>query len=514
MRRGLCITCLFAFVAADVRAFDQHSIVDEQFDYCQVAFYRFPDTQFIENVARIFKKDYNVRLGVFENSFQFSKSGLFKRKTEQEIFGPGLSAIVIFEQSVRNRKCLSKLPPPPPKSIRFMSSTIETVVAQINEQCRVFRTSEGALNAAGLHRLTIEQNLFEFDGPEMKNVNFKREKRQWKATDRNGDDIAVAKCEVRSAESLSYDEFRHEYLERNRPVIVTGVVDHWAALNKWNRDFFRNEYAIENNIHVKLGLNGVFEGPEWRSQWSDEPLPPFIAEQLEFPQLVMARPGQIDLKMPQILALFQNETRDPDTDQWISAYIEYTKMSAHFEKLKMDVPEIELFKELKLKTQNIWIGDGQTLGKMHFDEFENAMVMIKGSKQFMVYDPRHNHRLYEGHLPEARFRVDEGEGDLAYRLTRSELMESTSLVMSPVDILNPDFALFPNFNEARPMNCTVGPGQMLFLPSFWWHEVQSFPHQSEPVNIAVNFWYEPFFSKEFPCQTCPLRVNPEYFHLL
>ena len=109
-----------------------------------------------------------------------------------------------------------------------------------------------------------------------------------------------------------------------------------------------------------------------------------------------------------MLALFQNETRDPDTDQWISAYIEYTKMSAHFEKLKMDVPEIELFKELHLKTQNIWIGDGQTLGKMHFDEFENAMVMIKGSKQFMVYDPRHNHRLYEGHLPEARFRVDEG----------------------------------------------------------------------------------------------------------
>ena len=82
---------------------------------------------------------------------------------------------------------------------------------------------------------------------------------------------------------------------------MTGVVDHWAALDKWNRDFFRTEYAIENNIHVKLGVNGVFEGPELRSEWSDEPLPQFIVEQLEFPQLVMARPGQIDLKMPQIL---------------------------------------------------------------------------------------------------------------------------------------------------------------------------------------------------------------------
>ena len=77
MRRELCITWLFAYVAADVRAFDQHSIVDEQFDYCQVAFYRYVDTDLIENVARIFAKDYNVRIGVFENSFQENVCKIF-----------------------------------------------------------------------------------------------------------------------------------------------------------------------------------------------------------------------------------------------------------------------------------------------------------------------------------------------------------------------------------------------------------------------------------------------------
>ena len=134
--------------------------------------------------------------------------------------------------------------------------------------------------------------------------------------------------------------------------------------------------------------------------------------------MVMARPGHVDLEMDQIVAMFQNETRDPIRDKWLSAYIEYTPISSHFDELKKHVEELELFNELKLRHQNIWIGDGQTLGKMHFDEFENAMVMIKGRKQFLVYDPRDNKRLYEGHIPEARFEVKNGT-DLRYSLHRT-----------------------------------------------------------------------------------------------
>jgi jumonji domain-containing protein 7 len=267
---------------------------------------------------------------------------------------------------------------------------------------------------------------------------------------------------------------------------------------------------------VKLGANGVFEGPELRSKWLDSGtniLPEFTKGKIEFPELVMVRPGQAELSMSEILQLFQNETRNLDLDSWISAYIEYTPMSSNFAELKTDVPESELFRELKLKHQNIWIGDGQTLGKMHFDEFENSLVMIKGKKQFIIYEPHKNYKLYEGHIPEARLNAV-NKGYLKYDLERTGLLESTSLVMSPVDILEPNFELFPNFKDAVPMNCTVNEGEMLFLPSFWWHEVQSYPAESEPLNIAVNFWYEPFFKKEFPCQACPLKVNPEYFNIL
>lgn len=39
------------------------------------------------------------------------------------------------------------------------------------------------------------------------------------------------------------------------------------------------------------------------------------------------------------------------------------------------------------------------------------------------------------------------------------------------------------------MNCTVEEGEVLFIPSFWWHEVKSFPNVTEGRNLAINFWY-------------------------
>ena len=127
------------------------------------------------------------------------------------------------------------------------------------------------------------------------------------------------------------------------------------------------------------------------------------------PDLVMERPGGVELSISEIVDLFQNSTRDPLKDDWISAYIEYTPMSNHFDQLKKELEEPgrekQFFTDLKLLHSNIWIGDGQTLGKLHFDEYENALAVIKGVKEVILFDPRNNQNLYEGHIPEARFKV-------------------------------------------------------------------------------------------------------------
>ena len=60
------------------------------------------------------------------------------------------------------------------------------------------------------------------------------------------------------------------------------------------------------------------------------------------------------------------------------------------------------------------------------------------------------------------------------------------------------------------LECTVERGDVLYLPSFWWHEVQSSPDEFGK-NIAVNFWYHPVFDKEFPCANCSLHYNYESY---
>ena len=68
---------------------------------------------------------------------------------------------------------------------------------------------------------------------------------------------------------MSEDEFRHDYLERNRPVIITGALSAWPANTKWGRNFFSENFGNQE-LHVKLGQNGIFEGPESREKWKVE----------------------------------------------------------------------------------------------------------------------------------------------------------------------------------------------------------------------------------------------------
>ena len=109
---------------------------------------------------------------------------------------------------------------------------------------------------------------------------------------------------------------------------------------------------------------------------------------------------------------------------------------------------------------------------------------ISGTKQLFLYEPHDNTKLYEAHIQEAT--LDYNPTNKKFR--HKKLLESTSMVMSPVDILKPDYQRFPKFKEARALNCTINEGDVLFMPSFWWHEVQSSPSREEPRNVAVNFW--------------------------
>ena len=45
----------------------------------------------------------------------------------------------------------------------------------------------------------------------------------------------------------------------------------------------------------------------------------------------------------------------------------------------------------------------------------------------------------------------------------------------------------------QKIDCEVNEGDMLFVPTRWWHDVDSVGE----INIAINFWYNPEMNPSF-----------------
>jgi hypothetical protein len=59
--------------------------------------------------------------------------------------------------------------------------------------------------------------------------------------------------------------------------------------------------------------------------------------------------------------------------------------------------------------------------------------------------------------------------------------------ISMVSLKSPDLARFPRFAEAlrQSRSAELEPGDALFIPYGWWHQVESL----SPFNVLVNYWW-------------------------
>lgn len=114
---------------------------------------------------------------------------------------------------------------------------------------------------------------------------------------------------------------------------------------------------------------------------------------------------------------------------------------------------------------SIWIG-GATTATCHFDALDNIACCVAGKRRFTLFPPDQISNLYPGPL------------------------EPTpgGQVISLVDFKNPDFQKFPQFKDAllTAQVADLEPGDALYMPSMWWHHVESL----EPYNVLVNYWWE------------------------
>lgn len=113
----------------------------------------------------------------------------------------------------------------------------------------------------------------------------------------------------------------------------------------------------------------------------------------------------------------------------------------------------------------IWIGNSVSVST-HFDLSENIAVAIAGRRRFTFFPPEQVCNLYVGPF------------DFTF----------AGPPVSMVDLRNPDLERFPRFAEAlgRAECAELEPGDAVYIPYMWWHQVES---QGE-FNVLVNYWWD------------------------
>ena len=114
--------------------------------------------------------------------------------------------------------------------------------------------------------------------------------------------------------------------------------------------------------------------------------------------------------------------------------------------------------------KSIWVGN-QTIVPPHFDVPDNIAFVCAGTRKFTLFPPSQLENMYIGPLE----------------------LTPAGQPISLVDIENPDFEKFPKFKEAQSygQSALLEPGDGIFIPSLWWHQVQSFGD----LNILINYWW-------------------------
>jgi hypothetical protein len=113
----------------------------------------------------------------------------------------------------------------------------------------------------------------------------------------------------------------------------------------------------------------------------------------------------------------------------------------------------------------IWIGNRVTV-PAHFDESQNLACVVAGTRRFTLFPPEQVANLYVGPL------------DFA----------PTGAAMSLAQLADPDYRKFPRLKDALAAASVaeLGPGDALFIPTLWWHHVESLDSR---LNVLVNYWW-------------------------
>ncbi|EFC44270.1 predicted protein, partial [Naegleria gruberi] len=275
--------------------------------------------------------------------------------------------------------------------------------------------------------------------------------------------------------------FVHHYISANKPVIFRNALEGWPASEKWNVEYLK-QVLSDKEISVACTPNGkadaVHEGK-------------FI------------KPMEVKMKFNQFMQFMTNKRRFnnlPDKEEeefngmnsWNTIFYaqhQNSSLTKEFQELMQDVPEqlgfaVRAFNNLP-DAVNLWIGDGQSTSSLHKDPYENIYCVLAGKKIFTLYPPTDVVNVPYKNYNEAHYHFEDNEWKIVDEDTQVPWIDVDPDKQTREEIIQ----VYPRYKHATPFKVEIGPGDALYLPSLWLHQVAQ-DHNEEGVVVAVNYWHD------------------------
>ena len=260
---------------------------------------------------------------------------------------------------------------------------------------------------------------------------------------------------------LSPDRFYQEHLcGCGKPVIVTDAIGHWPARSKWTFDLLKSRYGDETVAPASelsspyIRVMKFAEFIDYLKSPSARPPGFWIDKTTRKPLRELPEPAPTPLylfgwdgfqKYPELL-----DDIDPSpyfADDW------FPLLPPAFRQALRHTPFRDVW---------ILIGPAGTVSRLHYDFLHTHayLAQIVGRKKCFLFGPDQAELIYQGEI----------------------------------DPQQPDFERFPLSQEATAYEATLQPGEMLFIPSQWWHAVTALDNS---ITVSYNFFNRVNFGEYF-----------------
>ncbi|XP_059663098.1 lysine-specific demethylase JMJ32 [Cornus florida] len=280
-------------------------------------------------------------------------------------------------------------------------------------------------------------------------------------------------------------QFLRNFVSPNKPCIISAATLHWPAITAWSSDSYLLRSLSSATVSLHLSPTGA-------------------ADSLALhPSSSLCFASAHVQPMPFPLALRAIYNSNPDSKFVAYAQQQNDCFRSEYSSLAGDcdshIPWATEALGCLPEAVNLWIGNHHSETSFHKDHYENLYAVVTGEKNFLLLPPTDVHRMYIREYPAAHYCYSQDTGEFTLELedpVRYVPWCSVNPYPSP-ETRDREMSEFPlYFKGPKPFECTVKAGEILYLPSMWFHHVRQSP-DSRGRTIAINYWYDMQFDIKY-----------------